>query len=130
MLLNLILRRMLLIKYLFIGGVNTVFGYSVYWGLLQLDIHFAIAAFVSTILGTIFNFFTIGRLVFKSKNNRIFYKFVIVYAFLYFISTGGIAFIHNFDISYEIAGLIIIIPRAAIGYLLNKNWVLEKRKKQ
>lgn len=117
---------MLLIKYLFIGGVNTAFGYSVYWGLLQLDIHFAIAAFVSTILGTIFNFFTIGRLVFKSKNNRIFYKFVIVYAFLYFISTGGIAFIHNFDISYEIAGLIIIIPRAAIGYLLNKNWVFEK----
>ncbi|MFQ3368135.1 MAG: putative flippase GtrA [Methylophilaceae bacterium] len=126
MLLNLILRRMLLIKYLFIGGVNTVFGYGVYWGLLQLDIHFAIAAFVSTILGTIFNFFTIGRLVFKSKNNRIFYKFVFVYAFLYFISTGGIAFIHNFDISYEIAGLIIIIPRAAIGYLLNKNWVFEK----
>jgi len=126
MLLNLILRRMLLIKYLFIGGVNTVFGYGVYWGLLQLDIHFAIAAFVSTVLGTIFNFFTIGRLVFKSKNNRIFYKFVFVYAFLYFISTGGIAFIHNFDISYEIAGLIIIIPRAAIGYLLNKNWVFEK----
>ena len=126
MLLNLILRRMLLIKYLFIGGVNTVFGYGVYWGLLQLDIHFAIAAFVSTILGTIFNFFTIGRLVFKSKNNRIFYKFVFVYAFLYFISAGGIAFIHNFDISYEIAGLIIIIPRAAIGYLLNKNWVFEK----
>ena len=126
MLLNLIFKRMLLIKYLFIGGVNTVFGYGVYWGLLQLDIHFAIAAFVSTILGTIFNFFTIGRLVFKSKNNRIFYKFVFVYAFLYFISTGGIAFIHNFDISYEIAGLIIIIPRAAIGFLLNKFWVFKE----
>ena len=126
MLFDLILKRILFVKYIFIGGINTVFGYGVYWGLLQLDVHFAIAAFISTILGTIFNFFTIGRLVFKSKNNRIFYKFVFVYAFLYFISTGGIAFIHNFDISYEIAGAIIIIPRAILSYILNKNVVFKK----
>jgi putative flippase GtrA len=126
MLFKLILRKILFIKYLFIGGVNTVFGYAIYWGLLQLDIHFAIAAFISTVLGTIFNFFTMGRLVFNSKNNSSFYKFIFVCVFLYLISTSGIAFIHNFDISYELAGLILIIPRAAIGFLLNKNWVFKK----
>jgi putative flippase GtrA len=126
MLFNLILKRILFIKFIVVGGINTVFGYGVYWGLLQLDVHFAIAAFISTILGTIFNFFTIGRLVFKSKNNSFFYKFVFCVSFLYLISTGGIAFIHNFDISYEVAGLIIIIPRAAISFLLNKYWVFKE----
>tara|TARA_B110000003_G_scaffold168842_1_gene168757 strand:- start:8176 stop:8556 length:381 start_codon:yes stop_codon:yes gene_type:complete len=126
MLFKLILKNIQIIKYLFIGGINTVFGYGVYWGLLQLDVHFAIATFVSTVLGTIFNFFTIGRLVFNSKNNSFFYKFVFCVWFLFFISTGGIAFIHNFDISYEVAGLIIIIPRAAIGFLLNKFWVFKE----
>jgi putative flippase GtrA len=120
MLFNLILKRILFIKFIVVGGINTVFGYGVYWGLLQLDFHFAIATFFSTVLGTIFNFFTTGRLVFKSKGS--FYKFVFVYGFLYLISTGGIAFIHNFDISYEIAGLIIIIPCAVIAFLLNKYW--------
>ena len=124
MLFNLILKRILFIKFIVVGGINTVFGYGVYWGLLQLDFHFAIATFFSTVLGTIFNFFTTGRLVFKSKGS--FYKFVFVYGFLYLISTGGIAFIHNFDISYEIAGLIIIIPRAVIAFLLNKNWVFKE----
>jgi len=123
MLFNLILKRILLIKFIVVGGINTVFGYGIYWGLLQLDVHFAIATFFSTVLGTIFNFFTTERLVFKSKNKGSFYKFVFCVWFLYLISTGGIAFIHNFDISYEIAGLIIIIPRAVISFLLNKNWV-------
>ena len=126
MLFNLILKRILLIKFIVVGGINTVFGYGIYWGLLQLDVHFAIATFFSTVLGTIFNFFTTGRLVFKSKNNSFFYKFVFCVWFLYLISTGAIAFIHNFDISYEIAGLIIIIPRAAIAFLLNKNWVFKE----
>jgi len=126
MLFNLILKRILLIKFIVVGGINTVFGYGIYWGLLQLDFHFAIATFFSTVLGTIFNFFTNGRLVFKSKNKGSFYKFVFCVWFLYLISTGAIAFIHNFDISYEIAGLIIIIPRAVIAFLLNKNWVFKE----
>jgi len=126
MLFNLILKRILIIKFIVVGGINTVFGYGIYWGLLQLDVHFAIATFFSTVLGTIFNFFTNGRLVFKSKNKGSFYKFVFCVWFLYLISTGAIAFIHNFDISYEIAGLIIIIPRAVIAFLLNKNWVFKE----
>jgi len=126
MLFNLILKRILIIKFIVVGGINTVFGYGIYWGLLQLDVHFAIATFFSTVLGTIFNFFTNGRLVFKSKNKGSFYKFVFCVWFLYLISTGAIAFIHNFDISYEVAGLIIIIPRAAIAFLLNKNWVFKE----
>ena len=85
-----------------------------------------IAAFFSTLLGIIFNFFTIGRLVFQSKNNALFYKFVFVYGFLYLISIAGISFIHDFNISYEIAGALMIMPSAIISFVLNKNLVFKK----
>ena len=66
---NIILKNILIIKYIIIGGVNTCFGYGVYWSLLQLDFNFAFAALLSSVLGVIFNFFTFGQLVFESKND-------------------------------------------------------------
>jgi len=126
MIFNLILKRIQFTKFIIVGVLNTIVGYGIYWVILQLGINFTIAAFVSTFIGTIFNFFTTGRLVFNSKNNTLFYKFVFVTIFLYLISIAGISFIHNFDISYEIAGAIIIIPRAILSYILNKNVVFKK----
>ena len=43
-------------KFIFIGGINTLFGYGVYLFFLFFGLNFAIAALVSTILGIIFNF--------------------------------------------------------------------------
>ena len=123
---NLILKKIIPIKFILVGGLNTIFGYVIYWGLLQLGFYFTIAAFFSTLLGIIFNFFTTGRLVFNSKNNALFFRFVFVYIFLYLISIAGISFIHNFGISYEIAGAIMIIPCAIISFGLNKNLVFKK----
>ena len=126
MIFNLILKKIQFIKFIIVGVLNTIVGYGIYWAMLQLDFNFTIAALVSTLIGIIFNFFTMGRLVFNSENNVLFYKFVFVVIFLYLISIAGISFIHNFDISYEIAGAIIIIPRAILSYILNKNVVFKK----
>ena len=126
MIFNLILKKIQFIKFIIVGVLNTIVGYGIYWAMLQLDFNFTIAALVSTLIGIIFNFFTMGRLVFNSENNALFYKFVFVVIFLYLISIAGISFIHNFDISYEIAGAIILIPRAILSYILNKNVVFKK----
>ena len=126
MIFNLILKRIQFTKFIIVGVLNTIVGYGIYWAMLQLDFNFTIAALVSTLIGIIFNFFTMGRLVFNSENNVLFYKFVFVVIFLYLISIAGISFMHNFDISYEIAGAIIIIPRAILSYILNKNVVFKK----
>jgi putative flippase GtrA len=126
MIFNLILKKIQFIKFIIVGVLNTIVGYGIYWAMLQLDFNFTIAALVSTLIGIIFNFFTMGRLVFNSENNVLFYKFVFVVIFLYLISIAGISFMHNFDISYEIAGAIILIPRAILSYILNKNVVFKK----
>ena len=73
-------------KFIFIGGINTLFGYGVYLFFLFFGLNFAIAALVSTILGIIFNFFTTGRFVFNSKNNSLFFRFILVYVLIYFFT--------------------------------------------
>ena len=124
---NFIVKKILIIRYIIVGGVNTSIGYGLYWSFLQLDFNFAVAAFFSTVLGIIFNFFTIGNFVFKSKiDTNIFYKFVLSYGFRYLLSIGGIAFFHFFGMSYEIAGAVTILLNAIIGFFLHKNIVFKK----
>ena len=124
---NIILKNILIIKYIIIGGVNTCFGYGVYWSLLQLDFNFAFAALLSSVLGVIFNFFTFGQLVFEAKiDSNIFYKFVLIYGFRYLLSIGGIAFFHFYGMSYEIAGAVMILLNAIIGFFLHKYLVFKK----
>tara|TARA_B110000967_G_C18854663_1_gene546498 strand:+ start:991 stop:1389 length:399 start_codon:yes stop_codon:yes gene_type:complete len=126
---EIILKNILFIKYVAVGGVNTIFGYAIYWILLQLNFNFLIASLVATIIGTIFNFFTFGRLVFKSKSKYLFYKFILAYGFRYLLSVAGIAFLHSYGLSYEIGGAIVIIFNALIGFFLNKNLVFKRIKK-
>ena len=57
------------IRFIFIGVINTIFGYGIYLIFLFAGLNFALAVLLSTILGVIFNFFTTGRFVFNSTNN-------------------------------------------------------------
>jgi len=124
---NLIVKKILIVKYIIVGGINTSFGYGVYWSFLQLDFNFAVAVFFSTVFGIIFNLLTYGKLVFKSKiDTNIFYKFIFSYGFRYLLSIGGIAFFHSYGMSYEIAGVITIFFNAILGFFLLKNIVFKK----
>jgi putative flippase GtrA len=44
------------IKFLVVGAVNTVFGYSCYAGLLFIGLHYSLAALFGTLLGIVFNY--------------------------------------------------------------------------
>ena len=67
------------LKFLMVGGINALFGYLTYALLIFLSFHYVLAALLSTVLGVLFNFNTTGRLVFKSRDNKLLFKFVGVY---------------------------------------------------
>jgi putative flippase GtrA len=113
------------IRFIFVGILNTIFGYSVYWLFLFFGYSFIISALASTIAGIIFNFKTIGSLVFNSKNNFLFFKFILVYFIIFIFSITGIWALFEIGISYQIAGAIMIIPGAIISFLLNKSFVFK-----
>jgi putative flippase GtrA len=111
------------IKFIFVGFLNTIFGYSVYWILLQMRLHFTSAIFFSTILGVFFNFRTLGKFVFRREDNSLLIKFILVYLALYFVNVASVKLLHNFGVSYELSGLLMIVPSALFGFILNKKFV-------
>ncbi|WP_048578413.1 GtrA family protein [Sphingobium fuliginis] len=65
--------------FLFSGGINTLFGYSVYTAQILLGIIPHVAVVVSTIVGILFNFLTTSA-VFGSRDLRRLPRFLAVYA--------------------------------------------------
>lgn len=108
------------------GIINTIFSLVLYNLLLLTGLNYFYALTIATILGVLFNFKSIGKLVFKVDNNQLIIKFVLVYLFLYFVNLLAIKILTSHKIDAHTAGLITIIPAAGISFLLNKYWVFKK----
>lgn len=115
------------IKFLFVGGINTLFGYSIYSFFLFIGFNYSIALFLGTILAILFNFKTTGLIVFKSHNNKLIYRFFGVYIITYLLNA---LFLKVFDLlkyNMYLAGLILLLPMAIISFILMKTFVFKER---
>jgi putative flippase GtrA len=72
-------RSGLLIRFLAIGFVNTAFGYGLFAVLYAISQSHRAAILLATAAGTIFNFFTTGRLVFSDAKLSRLVPFVLCY---------------------------------------------------
>ena len=116
------------VKFLFVGALNTLFGYSMYALFIFLGLHYSLAVFCSTVLGILFNFKTIGVIVFKNSDNRLIFKFFGVYALIYVLNVSGLTLLKTLGSgNMYINGLILVIPLALLSFLLNKKFVFSKR---
>ena len=115
------------VKFLFVGGLNTVFGYCMFSLFIFLKCHYALATLFSTVLGILFNFKTTGVLVFKNHDNKLLIKFFAVYTLLYFIGIGELKLMsslgfNNMYLNYAI----FILPNAMLSFILMKKTVFNK----
>lgn len=111
------------IRFLFVGGLNTAFGYSIYALFLYAGMHFSLASFISTCLGILFNFKTIGRLVFDNDRYSLFFKFAGVYLCIYLVDIECLGIFNSYKVNMYIAGAILIFPMAILSFFLNKLFV-------
>lgn len=114
------------ILFLFIGVINTLFGYAVFCLFIWLNFHYTIALLIATCLGVIFNFKTIGSVVFKSHNNRLILRFFLVYMIIYAVSIGVIHMEGFFLTSMYLKGFISTLLTAILSYNLNKKFVFHQ----
>jgi len=114
------------IKFILVGILNTAFGYSLFALFIFLNIHYSLAVFLSTVLGVLFNFKTIGKLVFDSHDNSLIFRFIAVYVLLYLINISCLWFfkISGFENMY-INGFVLLVPLALISFVLNKKFVFK-----
>lgn len=113
------------LRFLVVGGINTVFGYSVFAILTLLKVHYAIALFLGNVLGILFNFNTTGRIVFHNRDNRRIFGFFGVYGITYLVN---LACLRVFDLNHVnmlIAGAIMVLPMAAFSFILNRAFVFK-----
>lgn len=115
------------IKFLLVGGLNTIFGYSVFALLIYLGIHYSIAVLISTFLGIIFNFKTVSKLVFNSHDDLLIFKFFAVYGIVYLFNVSGIRVFSALGVNNYASGAVLVLPAAVISYLLNKKFVFTRQ---
>ena len=114
-------------KFLLVGLLNTAVGYTIFAVLLLVGAGTAGAAVGATVLGALFNFKSIGTLVFGSSRGRLLPKFLAVYALQ---CIANISLLEAFR-AVGIPPLIseaFILPVLAIGsFLIMKHWVFNNR---
>lgn len=82
------------IRFVLVGVLNTAFGYGVYCLMIWIGVPYWWATLISNVLGVLFNFKTIGVLVFENPNNRLFFRFVSCYILAYVLNVG-IIYLHT-----------------------------------
>ena len=114
------------VTFLFVGVLNTLVGYLLYVFFVWVGCSYIFAPLFSTILGALFHFKTIGVIVFKSHNNRLLGKFFGVYGIVYVCNVLGLKCLDRVGITnMYIAGAILVLPLALLGFCLNKKWVFK-----
>jgi putative flippase GtrA len=112
------------LRFLVVGGINTLFGYSVFALFILLHLHYVLAALLAQICGVLFNFKTTGFLVFKNKDNRLVFRFFGVYLFTYLLNIGLLKLFDLNGVSNSlVAGAFIALPLALISFILNRKFV-------
>ena len=117
------------ILFLIMGGVNTAFYYALYSLLIYAGLHYAAAVGIATVCGVLFNFQTFGRVVFKDFQTRLLGRFAGVYVVVYLANVAGLKALELAGLRDKyIAGAVLVLPVALLGYVLNKTFVFNRSK--
>ena len=115
-------------KFIGVGLMNTLVGYAIYALLVFAKIPYFAALLLATVAGVTFNYFSIGKLVFKSGGGLIIYcKFITAYVIIYFINVIGLELVIKFFKTGPYFGqALCILPSVILSWLLMRYWVFKK----
>lgn len=111
------------LKFVFVGIINTIFGYSIYALLIMLGVHYTLAMLCSTIIGSLFNFKTTGKIVFKNTKNNLIFRFLFVYVAMYLFNMLVIKSCVFLNYNLYLSGVIALFFAVPISFLLNRAFV-------
>lgn len=115
------------IRFIFVGVLNTLFGYGVYCLMILLGCSYIWATLVSQVLGVLFNFITTGNLVFEKNDKRLIFKFILSYIITYFINIGVNKVLQVWlDCNQYVSGFGAILVSALSSFFILKLFVYRK----
>ena len=142
------------IRFLFVGVINTLVGYTLFILCRWVRMERAVAVLVSTVLAVTFNYHSTGKLVFENKGYSVILQFFVVYGIMYAVNLAELHFlaesglyewligidggclniVERFSLAHDKVGdaigqLIVVLPNAIMTFLLNKTFVFSRNKK-
>lgn len=113
------------VRFLGVGLLNTIVGYGIFSILIFVDLPYLAALLIATLVGVTFNYFSIGRLVFRSSGGLIIYvKFIAAYAVVYFVNSVGLEVsVKFFKIVPYLGQALCVLPSVLLSWLLMNHWV-------
>jgi putative flippase GtrA len=112
-----------LARFLVIGVVNTIFGLSVFVACILLGVGREISLAIATIIGVLFNFQTMGRLVFRGYRPELIFRFALGYAAVYGLNVLALNCFFKFGIAPIPAQTILTPFFAALTFLINRTFI-------
>jgi putative flippase GtrA len=112
--------RVRFLRFLLVAALNTVFGYSLFAGLILLGVPYPLAAAVGTVIGILFNFQTTGRLVFDRHDFSLIVRFFAVYGISYVVGVLLLRWADHHGISILAAAAVLAVPMGFFSYTLQR----------
>jgi putative flippase GtrA len=122
------------IRYLIIGGWNTLFGYSVFAGLyfwLSGSVHYLVILSLSYIISITNTYIGYKLFVFKTKGNilREYFRFYLVYGVSFVVNLASLPFLLEIlHFNMYVAQALITIITVIGSYVLHKNFSFKGKK--
>jgi len=120
-----VILKIKLIRFFIVSGINTVFGYGLFVLLIYLGLNYIFASLFATIIGILFNFKTIGLIVFRTHNNALIFRFFGVYGVTYLFNVTGLTLFKWAGVGSYAGGAILVVPIGLLGFLMNKTFVFK-----
>ncbi len=118
-----ILREHRFSRFLLVGGLNTAVGYSLFLIALAIMPTTFSALVVANVLAILFNFRTIGGLVFGARDPRLLPSFFGVYGVVFLYNWMGLMLLEAIRVPPWLGGIFLLPGAVAISYLLNRRFV-------
>lgn len=114
-----------LVRFLLVGLLNTAVGYGLFALFTWSGFNYPIAIALATAGGVLFNFQSIGRLVFDGAHWSKLGRFIAAYAVIYAANVGGIKLLLGTGINVYLANAVLIVPLALFSYFLQRTFVFK-----
>lgn len=115
-------------RFVLVGGINTLFGFTVFGVIAYLGGHTWQALLGGNIAGIVFNFLTIGGIVFRDLSPKRMVRFIAAYLGLFLLNLKAIELLTNaIQADRILAQALLTAPMAILSYLIMSRFVFPTR---
>lgn len=111
------------VRFLLVGLLNSAFGFAIYSLGIYMGLGYLASSAMAMVLGVLFNFRTIGTLVFRDHDGAPFWRFVLCYVLVLGFTVLLLEASGWLGVNPYLAGLLVSIPAAVISYVLQRQFV-------